>query len=77
MASLEVYTVREVADLLRCNRYKINCLIEAGELDAADIGTKRHQYRISRVNLEKFLGRTAEIEPNTKRPRTSSVKQFV
>ena len=74
----DILTVGDVMLELRCVRKKVYQFIESGQLLASDVGETRRQYRILRSNLNKFLSeKTAATAPNTKRPKSSSVKQFV
>lgn len=54
MTQEEVYTIEEVAKILKVSEETVRRLIASGELDARRVG---RQYRITRAALDKFLGR--------------------
>ena len=51
-----VYTVEEVAKILRVSEATVRRLIKAGELEAFPVGT---QYRIKQEALDKYMSRKA------------------
>ena len=50
--SVKVYTIREVAMLLKLHYHTVNNLIKKGELEAIKIG---NQYRITEEALQEYL----------------------
>jgi excisionase family DNA binding protein len=57
---MELYTVDECAELLKCSGKTIRRLLEKKKLQAFDIGAgERKIYRIPAEELERFLKNTA------------------
>jgi excisionase family DNA binding protein len=59
-------TVREVSNLLRLSTATVRRLIDAGHLEAVNVGTRQiPTWRVSRQNLASFLKRrvTTQITP--------------
>ena len=50
----KLFTIKEVAKILRVSERSVNRYIEAGKLKASKIG----QWRIGQSDLEKFLKKT-------------------
>lgn len=58
--NMELYTVSECAELLKCSGKTIQRLIEKKKLQAFDIGAgQRKVYRIPVEELERFVEETA------------------
>jgi putative molybdopterin biosynthesis protein len=55
MTQEEVYTIEEVAKILKVSEETVRRLIASGDLDARRVG---RQYRITRESINKFLGRS-------------------
>lgn len=55
MTQEEVYTIEEVAKILKVSVETVRRLITNGELDARRVG---RQYRITRAALDKVLGKS-------------------
>lgn len=49
-----LYTIEEVAKILRVSEATVRRLIKSGQLEAIQVGS---QYRISQEELDKFLSR--------------------
>lgn len=55
MTQEEVFTIEEVAKILKVSEETVRRLISNGELEARRVG---RQYRITREAINKFLGRS-------------------
>lgn len=51
--SLQIYTLQEVAEILKVNIRTIHRYLESGQLEAIKMGSR--QWRVSQAALEKFL----------------------
>ncbi len=56
----KVYTVSEVAEILRVHPRTIHRMIKAGELDAFTI--RGHEYRIRKSTLDAYMGKQPKKE---------------
>lgn len=64
-------TVTDVAKTLRVKAETVNLWITAGTLVAVDVGTRRHQYRVSQTDFDAFC----DARRVQKKTATSSRRQ--
>jgi excisionase family DNA binding protein len=70
-----VYTVKEVAELLKCSRDLVDNLIESNRLEAFDMSDpkgKRRSYRVSESALARYIA-----TPTVKQEKANANKGYV
>ncbi len=69
-----LYTIEEVADILRCGREHVRNLCHSGKIPAINIGTRSQKcFRVSRSALEAYL---SEDEPTVRENRNVEDSRF-
>lgn len=79
--TITIYTVPEVAELLKCSDNLVRKLIKSGRLEAtnlADSSTKRHNYRVTAQAVREYLeGSTVPIRNPIKPNRGCVGRSFM
>lgn len=74
-----IYTVTDLARILKRSRSAIRSLIESGRIVASDVSPdgRQRQYRVTQASLDEFLQRQQVRQPQGRRCARRPVRQYV
>jgi len=72
MAEIKVYTLEEVADILKVTRRTLYSYVKEGKLQAVKMGK---YWRVSEQSLQNFISVGTEVSDSNRRKENKSAKQ--